>query len=246
MRADLNQASVVRRAELPLPQRDEMFGLLRAHFIGVTRAQFDRDLEEKDHVILVRQGARLVGFSTLQAYTAWFEGEPLSVIYSGDTIMARVAWGSTALARAWIETVIALRRHSAHATCYWLLLTSGFRTYRFLPVFWRDFWPRFDAVPDARRRRLLHHLASQRFGAQFDPAQGIVRFRQPQKLRPELAEVPKGRLADPHVACFLACNPGFADGDELACLTELSAGNLTAAGRRMLSPDPHDLATRFR
>ena len=60
------------------------------------------------------------------------------------------------------------------------------------------------------------------------------RFAQPQKLRGALKTVPDGRANDPHVAFFLAQNPGHAKGDELVCLTELSDENLTRAGRRMV------------
>ena len=229
-----------------MARRDDMFRLLGEHFAGVTRTQFERDLEEKNWVILVNQGARLVGFSTLLAYEASFDDGPVSAIYSGDTIMARDAWGSTALPRAWIETVNELRTTYSRGPLYWLLLTSGFRTYRFLSVFWRIFWPRFDAPFDRERNRLLNHLAGERFGNQFDPATGIVRFQRPQRLRRELAEVPAGRFADPHIACFLARNPRHAEGDELVCLTELSAENLTAAGRRMLAPERHEIVSSLR
>jgi hypothetical protein len=76
-------------------------------------------------------------------------------------------------------------------------------------------------------------LAEERLGGLYSKEQGVVRFPQPQRLRGELALVPEGRLADPHVAFFLAKNPGWAEGDELACLTEIAETNLTAAGRRM-------------
>jgi hypothetical protein len=238
MKEALNEALVLPRDELSSKQRDAMFHLLGEHFSGVTRAQFDEDLAEKNWVILIHQGTRLVGFSTLLSYESSFDSDPVNVIYSGDTIMARDAWGSTALPRAWIETVNEIRTACSHGPLYWLLLTSGFRTYRFLSVFWREFWPRFDAADDTGRRRLLEHLAVERFGDQFDPAAGLVRFRHPQRLRSDIAEVPSGRISDPHVACFLVRNPRHADGDELVCLTELSANNLTAAGRRLLRHEP--------
>jgi hypothetical protein len=119
---------------------------------------------------------------------------------------------------------------------YWLLLTSGFRTYRFLPVFWRNFFPTHDAAMPAELRRLRDYLAHERFGEQFTSSLGIVRFCQPQRLKGELGAIPAERINDPHVAFFLAHNPGHASGDELVCLTELCAENLTAAGRRMSTP----------
>jgi hypothetical protein len=48
-----------------------------------------------------------------------------------------------------------------------------------------------------------------------------------------LDELPSGRLADPHIAFFLERNPGWKEGDELVCLTEIAEENLTRAGRRM-------------
>ena len=44
----------------------------------------------------------------------------------------------------------------------------------------------------------------------------------------------------PHIAFFLATNPGHVRGDELVCLTELCDENLTRAGRRMIEPHHHE------
>lgn len=213
-----------------------MYELLTRHFEGVTRLQFECDLAEKNWVILLTCGMRLVGFSTLLAYETSLDQAPVSVVYSGDTIVAPEAWGTMTLPRAWIGAVNQLRAHLPRGPYYWLLLTSGFRTYRFLPVFWREFYPRFDGPTPPEQRRLLDQLARQRFGSQYEPQSGIVRFTQPQRLRAGLNRIPPGRITNPHVAFFAARNSGHAQGDELACLTELSPENLTAAGRRMATP----------
>jgi hypothetical protein len=231
-------SSLLSRAKLDAWQRDEMFELLSRHFEGVTRTQFERDLVAKQWVIALRQDDRLVGFSTLRATTSRFDGAPITVIYSGDTIVSPEAWGTPALARAWIAGVNHLRTRVPEQRCFWLLLTSGFRTYRFLPVFWRDFFPRFDASTPPAIQQLLVQLAREGYGSQFDAATGVVRFSQPQRLRGRLAEVPAGRDANPHVGYFLARNPHHHRGDELVCITEISEHNMTAAGRRMVSVQP--------
>jgi hypothetical protein len=233
-------ASVLPREILSSSEEAQMYQLLRQHFENVTQPQFERDLSEKNWVILLHQESRLVGFSTLLSYKTLFEGERIGVVYSGDTIVAPEAWGSTALARSWIETVRELRDSSACDSFYWLLLTSGFRTYRFLSVFWKEFWPRFDASMPAWEKSLKTHLAVERFTNQYDPTTGLVRFNQPQKLRRNFADVPLGRIRDPHIAFFLARNPNHAAGDELVCLTELADSNLTRAGRRMISTNRHE------
>jgi hypothetical protein len=224
----------VRRDALRPRQRDEMFELLSRHFEGVTRGQFERDLAEKNWVVEIRREGLLLGFSTLLVCEAQFEGRDLTAIYSGDTIVAPEAWGSPALARTWIAAVNHLRAASPGRPCHWLLLTSGFRTYRFLPVFWREFFPRYDVPAPPYQQRLLDHLAALRYGASYDAEAGLVRFPRPQKLRGPLGTVPTGRTSDRHVAFFLARNPGHAAGDELACITEIHEANLTRAGQRMV------------
>ena len=226
-------AELVAQSALTAGEREAMFELLAAHFEGVTREQFARDLAEKNWVLRLTRAGRLVGFSTMLAYETECAGERLAVIYSGDTIVAPEAWGGTTLARAWIAAVNGVRATLGARRCVWLLLTSGFRTYRFLPVFWREFWPRWDAPTPPAQQRLLAELAGERFGAEFDGVTGIVRFARPQRLRAGLREVPDGRREDPHVAFFLERNAGYARGDELVCITEIAEGNLTAAGRRV-------------
>lgn len=229
-----DEATSVPRASLTACERDELFGLLDRHFEGVTPTQFAHDLDEKDWVLRIRRDGRLVGFTTLQLYRASHDGRCVNVLYSGDTIMAPEAWRSPVLARGWIALVRALRGTRPGDAWYWLLLSSGFRTYRFLPVFWRDFWPRHDGEAPPRVQSLLVALAQERFGTAYDAVAGVVRFAQPQRLRGALAAVPQGRDDDPHVRFFLARNPGHNAGDELVCLAELSDGNLTAAGARMV------------
>jgi hypothetical protein len=229
---------LVARRDLSAAELSAMHALLAEHFDGVTEEQFRRDTGEKNWAVLIERAGRLVGFTTLLAYEAETGNGPVSVIYSGDTIVAPEAWNTSALPRAWIESVAALRPHYPRGPYLWLLITSGFRTYRFLPLFWRRFYPRHDEPTPPDRQRLLDRLASERFGDRYEPRMGIVRLAAPQRLRGALAGIPPSRAADPHVAFFAARNPRHADGDELACLTELAPDNLTAAGRRMAAAVP--------
>lgn len=211
-----------------------MFALLDEHFEGVSRAQFDVDLAEKNWIVLVEDGETLFGFSTLLVYPTTASGQAMTVVCSGDTIVSPAAWRSMAFPRTWIHSVYKLDEFYPRARLIWLLLTSGYRTYRLLPVFWREFYPRFDRPTPPEWLDLLVELARQRFGAQFFPAKGIVRFARPQKLRGQLALVPPGRTADADIRFFLERNPGFAMGDELVCIADLHPDNLTRAGRRIV------------
>ncbi len=230
---------LVARNDLSAGELSSMYALLAEHFEGVTEDQFRQDTDEKNWAVLIERGWRLVGFTMLLAYETDAGGAgPASVIYSGDTIVAPEAWNTSALPRAWIESVAALRRHYPRGPFLWLLITSGFRTYRFLPLFWRKFHPCYDAETPPDSQRLLDRLAAERFGDRYDPRTGVVRLSAPQRLRGGLAGIPQSRQADRHVAFFAARNPGHARGDELACLTELTPENLTPAGRRMAAAVP--------
>jgi hypothetical protein len=225
---------LVARALLSSSEHDRMLVILQSNFRHVTATSFERDLQEKNWVILIRNDqADIVGFSTLLLYTAAFEGRDIAVVFSGDTIIERDSWGSAALPRTWIRSVWSL--HEQECTTlplYWLLLAGGYRTYRFLSVFWREFYPSWHGIADPRMRRLRDELALQRFGARYDPAAGVVRLGQP--LCEELLPVPEGKRSDLDVAFFLRQNPGYVHGDELACVACLTPQNLTPAGRRMV------------
>jgi len=224
---------VVGRCSIDCATRNAMFHLLTSHFVGVDGATFDRDLAEKTAVILLEdQDGGLRGFSTLLVYTTGAAGRPATIVYSGDTIVERGWWGNPALARTWIHAVQRLAPYEG-ADVYWLLLTSGFRTYRFLPVFYKSFYPRFDEPTPAETQALLDAIAGEQFGARYDRSTGIVRFTRPQALVSDLLDVPDGRLLDPHIRFFLERNPGFLAGDELVCVTRIREDNLTAAARRM-------------
>lgn len=230
---------VVAREALRRDEHAAMFEILQRHFDGVEAAQFDADLAEKNWVILLeREDGRLAGFSTLLLYPTQHEGEDLTIVYSGDTIVDRASWGSTALPRTWIQSVLGLSASLGAHKVLWLLIVSGFRTYRFLPLFFESFFPRCDGPPTDHARlgraALAARLAHERFGARYCPARGTVRLARPQRLKPGLAGLPEGRQRNPHVAFFARANPRHAAGEELVCLTELSRGNLTRAGRRML------------
>jgi hypothetical protein len=225
---------LVSRASLSAEQVGEMHELLDAHFDGVSFDVFEKDLGEKNWVILLEDGmGGIRGFSTLLLYRTAFEEHPISVLYSGDTIVDPDYWGSAVLPRTWIQSVNRLRSRHPGDRLFWLLISSGYRTYRFLPLFWKAFHPRHDSSTPAETRRLMNQIASERFGDAYDPADGVVRFPRPQVLREELLAIPPGKLEDPHIAFFAERNPGYVHGDELVCLTEISAENLTAAGRRM-------------
>jgi hypothetical protein len=223
------------RAALSAAELEAMHALFTRYFAGSSAATFRRDLEQKNWVILLRdETGELRGFSTLLFYTTQAQGQTLSVVYSGDTIIQREYWGTPELPRSWIKTVLQVTADMPQPV-YWLLISSGYKTYRFLSVFYKSFYPRCDTPTPPETQALMDQLAQERFGTDYDPARGVVRFADgATPLKEGVAEVDEERLRDPHIAFFVARNPGHIQGDELVCLTWIHPDNFTPAGRRMV------------
>jgi hypothetical protein len=235
------QARLTPIDEVTAAEREQMFALMDRHYEQVRRDVFEADLAEKHWVIQVHDPAdgALCGFSTQMLLEAEAAGRSITALYSGDTIIARERWGDQALARVWGRLALALMDAGGGAELYWFLISKGFRTYRYLPVFFHDYHPR-PGVPVAEDALVvLAALGRRKFGPWYDAATGIVRAGPTKdRLRPSLAEIPAARLADPDVAFFVQRNPGHAHGDELCCLAPLTRGNFTAAAYRVIGAEP--------
>jgi hypothetical protein len=233
-------AEVAARALLTHSDRREMYQLLETYFESTSYPQFEQDLAEKDAVILLRdpEDARVVGFSTLMKLPITVGNRPVVGFFSGDTIIAREHWGSSLLGRLWLRTVFSeagrIRGQSPHTLFYWFLICSGYKTWRYLPIFFRDYAPHPERNLSAFDGQVLQTLAADKFGDQYHPDAGVIRFRRANPLRRGVAEVGQ-RLRDPMVHFFIRMNPGHAQGDELACLAPITRSNLTAAGLRLLA-----------
>jgi hypothetical protein len=214
---------------------DAMYALLDRYFSGVSYEVFTSDLYQKNWALLIDDPDtnQLQGFTTLLIRQTEFLGELINVVYSGDTIVDPSAWGSSALPKAWVSAINQLRRSYSQGRFYWLLICSGYRTYRFLPVFAKTFYPCHDRPTPPGVRAMINFLARSQYQDLYHTDTGIIQLLHPQQLRPGLDGIPAGRLGDPHIDFFNRINPLHDNGDELVCLTEICESNLTAAGRRI-------------
>ena len=215
--------------------REQMLALHARHFADVRRERFLCDLAEKNWVILLhaRNGA-LAGFSTQKLIELEHAGRTIRFLFSGDTIVDRAHWNTPGLAGCFGHLMRRLMAAHGENDLYWFLISKGFRTYRFLPVFFHRFWPAPDRDTPAEMAALLRAVSLHQFGDAFDRQAGVIRPRNSDRLLPDLADVPPARRRDPHVAFFLERNPGFARGDELACLAPIRHDNLNAYAQRVI------------
>jgi hypothetical protein len=213
---------------------DEAFSLFQEAYDGADRARFERDLREKDQIILLhdRMTGALKGFSTVLV-RRMPGARRATVVFSGDTVIHRDYWGQKQLQIAFVRILLLLKARAPFTPLYWFLISKGYRTYMLLANAFPRAVPRHDRAEDPALRAALDTLAEQRFGAAYDPARGIVRLAAHERVRDGLAPITPRHLANAHVRFFAARNPGHVLGDELACLALVRLVDLLAVATRL-------------
>jgi hypothetical protein len=229
------RAEVVAVRDITPYDRSVMYALMCRYYAGMRRDVFEQDLDNKDCVIQIRdQASELLGFSTQVVWNVATSGGPARVLFSGDTIVDHRCWGQNPLAQAWGRMVLELI-DGTDLPLFWLLIVKGYKTYRFLPLFFREFYPRYDSATPAWARELIGLLGATRFPDGFDPETGIVRAASGGcRLREGVADVTAERLRDAHVRHFVQLNPRHARGDELCCIAPLTRANFSVAAERVI------------
>lgn len=226
-------ARTVPAATIGMELRGRMFALFARYYDAVDPARFAADLAGKDTAILLEHDGALAGFTTLRSFGFDWRGERIQVLFSGDTIVARAFWGEQVLARAWLAEAGRIARARPDRRLVWFLIVKGHRTWRYLPAFARQWVPHPSGDEPAGWRDLRDAIATDLFGADFDPASSLIRFAASRgHLAPGWAEPDPREAGLAQVAWFRAANPGHAQGDELACLCELSPANMRPRARR--------------
>jgi len=232
-------------------QLAQLYSLREMFFTSVTPGQFEDTILAKHWAILLVDPSTggIQGFSTIKRIETIIDGGRVVAYSSGETAVHPSHWGQAELPRVAGSHIMAMAEGERDARAYWFLITSSYRTYRFLPLFFRDYCPKRGSPVTKEMRRTLEKLAFQEFGEEYDPASGVIRFDGATPLLREYAVIPSHRTGDPDIAFFARVNPGYLSGEELACLAALNRENLTPAGLRILargSLRPKEEAPRLR
>ena len=217
VKVEIWSRSLLREADVVAMER-----LYREFYVGADEADFRRDLAEKDYAILLR-GTGVCGFSTMKLV----EVAEMRVLFSGDTVVETSQRGQWGLAGGFGHMIKFVEGMSPDETAYWLLISKGARTYRFLPTFFRRYVP--GPVADADLSARLACVASALYPREYNPATGVLHFvGKKDRLRGDLLRM------DTESVRFRALNPGWMNGDELCCLAPLETDNLNRLGLRVI------------
>lgn len=222
-------------SELTADNRQAIVKIYLAHYDGSDETQILADLNNKSEILLVFFGEVLVGFTTLQVYEYQWQGNPIRVIFSGDTIVDKAHWGQQALAFAWIARMGELKREQPDLPLYWFLIVKGHRTYKYLPTFGKSFYPHW-SIDRSDLKPLADSLALEKFGQYYNSVTGIVEFPQSHgHLKAEIALPSPEELSKDAVRYFLSKNPHYQRGHELVCLCEIAEENMKPLTKRIFA-----------
>lgn len=217
--------------DLSKDDRDEMFRLYEKYYDAADRDRFDRDLAEKEVVVLIRRRHEIIGFSTIFVGSQEIADDTVHYLFSGDTVLDSSRWGDPVLLRAWFRAAGAVKARIGEGRLFWFSIMMGHRTFRILPNFFRDFFPSIDGRDTSGLARIRNEIAAVRYEQYFNPETGLIDFGQSHgHLRREWAGVEETAARNRYAAFFLKANPWHFRGVELACLAEFDIANLKRYG----------------
>jgi len=212
----------------------DMFLIYASYYEPVDKQVFLDDLNNKSHVLFLSDDhGNIRGFSTLNTWFLEHQGKRLQILYSGDTIIEQEYWGSQALSFSWIEFAGKIKSQSRDIPLYWFLITKGHRTYRYMSVFSKEFFPKSDKSTPEFVQSLMHRIGSEAFSDQYCKKTGVVMHRaESPALKKEFEGSRLINKTNKDIEFFVSKNPGYECGDELLCLCELSLENLRPMARK--------------
>lgn len=216
-------------SDLTNTHQKEMYALYASYYQESNHGVFEQDLTNKTHVLLLTDSNKSIkGFSTVEIYQEYYQQQPINILYSGDTIIDQAYWGKHEFAATWLRFAGQIKAAQPHIPLYWLLIVKGHRTYRYLPLFSKNYYPCHQKQTPQAFKSLMDYLATKKFADHYSAKEGLIRFKNRTSfLRQDLAHIPSKDASRKEVQYFLQQNPGYAKGDELLCLCELTPENLT-------------------
>ena len=166
-------------------------------------------------------------FTTLYVGEHSIAGQTVRSVFSGDTIIHHEFWGEQALPHAWCQFTGELKAQQPDVPLYWFLIVKGHRTYRYLRVFSKKFYPVYSESTPESLQTIMDHLGHARFNQNYHKASGLIQFPTSHgHLKPQWTGIDAKAVKNRDVNFFLQRNPNHHAGDEMVCLTELTESNL--------------------
>lgn len=228
METSLKNALKATTIEVKNLKRDEvlrMYELFNEYYIHHDLSQFEQDLFEKDHVILLRdkENQSIQGFSTLVCNPLRKSSKEVIGVFSGDTVVNKNYWGSSVLGLEFLKYLWFLKIKRPGVPVYWFLITKGYKTYLMMAKNFSTFYPRFEEHTPQEYKKLMDDFYSKKFPHLYDPNSGLIcHDGESCALKEQVADITPDLLTEPRIKFFQEKNPHWQRGEELTCIAKMT------------------------
>ncbi len=222
--------------DLNKDQKEKMLNLMKRYYENTDEEIFHKDLSEKNWVLALydKENHDLIGFSTQQLFNVVHNQDKYQILFSGDTIVDHKYWGSMMLSLAFAELVLDIKKECNGEKLYWMLISKGLRTYKFLPAYFINYYPCYNKETPEDIKYLMDKLGKLKYPDLYNSQKGVIEAKNNgQYLKPEYE--PDDMPLEPQEKFYYLMNPGYKKGDELLCLTCIEMENLNPFIKRAVS-----------
>ena len=217
----------VKVSDLSIINVDQMYCLMQENYDFVELDRFKSDMYKKDLVgILIDSRNVIQGFTTFSLNPFGYENSDYNILFSGDTVISSNYTGTQELAKGWCKTAGYFLANSPDKKLFWYLMSKGYRTYLYLPFFFNSYYPNIEKEDSYEYHKIANHVSYHLFEDNWCSKQGVIKFDKSLGQMKSVHVEKSFSKSNRHVKFFISKNPGFVNGEELVCITEISIGNL--------------------
>lgn len=203
-----------------------MYSLMAEFYDNTDESVFRRDFFNKDYCLILRHETDgIVGFTTQKVMELEVDGRKIHGMFSGDTIIHKDHWGDIELFRVWARFWFEFAEK--YDEFYWFLICKGYKTYRIMPLFWSEFYPNYRCETPEYEQSVIDAYASALYPEEYNTVSGVIEYKSTKdKLKSGVADVGTHEMKNKDIAYFCGANPGYIDGNDLACLARIDKSAL--------------------
>lgn len=211
-----------------------MYRLMSEFYDDTDEQVFLRDFYDKDYCLaLYHDTEGLVGFTTQKLMELEIDGRKIHGIFSGDTIIHKSHWGDIELFKVWADFWFTYAEK--YDEFYWFLICKGYKTYRILPLFWTEFYPRHGQETPEHMQKIIDAYAQKLYPDEYDKSSGVIKYSHiKDKLKAGVADVGEHEMKNKDISFFCEKNPGYIAGNDLACIAKIDRNILKKRAAELL------------
>lgn len=217
----------------------EMYLLMSTFYDDTNEEVFLKDFYAKDYCLALYAEEKLVGFTTQKVMELEVEGKKIHGVFSGDTIIHKDYWGDIELFVVWANFWFDYAKK--YEEFYWFLISKGYKTYRMLPLFWKQYYPCYKEETPEYEKKIIDAYASTLYPEEYNKSTGVIEYKTTKdKLKNGVADIGERELKRKEVAYFVEKNPGYIHGNDIACLAKIDRAQLKRTAEEILFHDDKD------